>query len=215
MKKIKNELIKYAAFIPLVQGWLNKRQQNHDLQIWEQMKERRLPLPHILKQKILKGYVKDYDLKIFVETGTYLGEMVEAMKNNFDTIYSIELSEKFARKAQRYFKAEKNIKIIQGDSGREIEKIMQEIDRPALFWLDGHYSAGDTARGEKDTPVLEELLHILTAEDMRHVILIDDARAFGRLATYPTVEALKGFIFSKRSNVKVEVQDDIIRILPV
>lgn len=215
MKKIKNELIKYAAFIPLVQGWLNKRQQNHDLQIWEQRKERRLPLPHILKQKILKGYVKDYDLKIFVETGTYLGEMVEAMKNNFDTIYSIELSEKFARKAQRYFKAEKNIKIIQGDSGREIEKIMQEIDRPALFWLDGHYSAGDTARGEKDTPVLEELLHILTAEDMRHVILIDDARAFGRLATYPTVEALKNFILSKRSNVKVEIQDDIIRILPV
>lgn len=215
MKKIKNELLKYAAFIPRVQGWLNKRQQNHDLQIWEQREERTLPLPHILKQKILKEYVKVYDLKIFIETGTYMGEMVEAMKNNFDTIYSIELSEKFARKAQRYFKAKKYIKIIQGDSGREIEKIMKEVDRPALFWLDGHYSAGGTAKGEKDTPVLEELFHILAAEDMRHVILIDDARAFGRLATYPTVEALKSFIFSKRNNVKVEVQDDIIRILPV
>ena len=31
---------------------------------------------------------------------------------------------------------------------------------PAIFWLDGHYSAGITAMGEQATPIFKELTHI-------------------------------------------------------
>jgi len=108
----------------------------------------------------------------------------------------------------------KNVKIIQGDSGDIIGELIREIKQPALFWLDGHYSAGDTAKGEKSTPVLKELKHILSAKDLRHVILVDDARAFGKAEDYPSLEELQDFVISLRKNVEIINKDDIIRILP-
>jgi len=106
------------------------------------------------------------------------------------------------------------VTILQGDSGDVIGGLMKEIDRPALFWLDGHWSADETARGKKSTPVMEELEHILRAKDLRHVILIDDARAFGKSEDYPAMAELETFILSLRKNVKIFSDDDIIRILP-
>lgn len=173
-----------------------------------------MPLPHLLKQDILKGYASKYNLSILVETGTYRGEMTEALHDHFNKIYSIELSEKYARNAQRYFRGSKKVKIIQGDSGDVIGELIKAIDQPTLFWLDGHYSADDTAKGVKSTPIMEELDHILRAEDMHHVILIDDARAFGKSEDYPTMDELKSFITSLRKNVEIFTEDDIIRILP-
>jgi|CXWL01.1.fsa_nt_gi hypothetical protein len=213
MKKIIQEFQKYTFLLPPLQKRLNKRRHISELIAWDG-KPHSLPLPHLLKQDVLKGYAVEYNLSILVETGTYKGEMVEALSDNFKKIFSIELSETYAKKAQRYFRGQGKVKIIQGDSGEVIGELIKEIDRPTLFWLDGHYSADDTARGKKSTPVMEELSHILRAPDMYHVILIDDARAFGQSEDYPTLDALRSFILSLRKNVKVISEDDIIRILP-
>ena len=91
---------------------------------------------------------------------------------------------------------------------------MARLDRPALFWLDGHYSAGITARGDRDTPVLDELRHILSAQEARHVIVIDDAREFGVDPGYPTAEELTAFIRSMRPSARINIEDDSIRITP-
>lgn len=214
MEKIINILLKIASYFYPLQNFINKNRQIADLQTW-QGKPRSLPLPHLLKQDILKNYAREYNLSFMVETGTYRGEMVEAMKNTFKKIYSIELSEKYARTAQRYFYGQKHVKIIQGDSGTVIGELIKEIDQPTLFWLDGHYSANDTAKGDKETPVMEELTSILKAADLRHVILVDDARAFGKAADYPTMKELETFVHSLRRNVQINSEDDIIRILPV
>ena len=40
---------------------------------------------------------------------------------------------------------------------RRVPELVRQLDGPALFWLDGHYSGGDTAKGELDTPVSAEL----------------------------------------------------------
>lgn len=213
IQKIIQEIKKFTHLIPPLQRWVDRRGQAADLARW-QMKPRTLPLPHLLKQDILKGYAIEYKLSILVETGTYKGEMVEALRTIFKTIYSIELSEKFARRAKTYFCYCKNVTILQGDSGNVIGELIPKIDQPTLFWLDGHWSADQTARGEKSTPILEELSHILQTADLRHVILIDDARAFGNSEDYPTLEKLEAFIFSLRNNVKIIIEDDIIRILP-
>jgi len=91
---------------------------------------------------------------------------------------------------------------------------MARLQQPALFWLDGHYSGEVTAKGDKNTPIYEELTHIWNAPDLGHVILIDDARCFGREAGYPSLEELFAFIRSKKSNVEIAVQNDSIRITP-
>ena len=40
--------------------------------------------PHLLKQRTVREYAEKYRLRTMVETGTYYGEMVAAMKNRFD-----------------------------------------------------------------------------------------------------------------------------------
>ena len=174
-----------------------------------------MPPPHVVKQGVLRSYARRYDLKIFVETGTYRGDMVEAMKPLFEKIYSIELSEQLCDAARKRFQADRHVELIHGDSGKELGRIMERIDRPALFWLDGHYSAGETARGEHETPVREELEHIFRAPDLGHVIVIDDARAFGTDPAYPTFEELGKYVRSRRPRARVLVEDDSIRITPL
>lgn len=214
MNKILQELQKYAYWVPALQRRLDHVRQTKQLSWWREQKPRFLPLPHLLKQKILKGYASEYGLSILVETGTYMGEMVEALRESFGKVYSIELSEEFTQRARRYFRKRKNVKILQGDSGEVIGELLKEIDQPTLFWLDGHWSEDQTARGKKSTPIMEELDHILRAKDLRHVILIDDARAFGKSEDYPTIDELTTFLHSLRRNIDVFVEDDIIRILP-
>jgi len=213
MKRLMKQIIKKTPLYYSLNQWAVKRKRAKELIEWEK-NGKPLPPPHIVKQRTLQTYSKKFGLKILVETGTYYGGMVEAMKKIFDHIYSIELSKELYEQAKKRFKGVKKIELICGDSGIELRNIMNKIDRPALFWLDGHYSGGVTAKGEKDTPIYEELHHILNASDRGHVIIIDDARNFGSDPAYPSIEALKDFIKSKRPNLEIVVQDDSIRITP-
>lgn len=180
---------------------------------WER-NGRPVPPPHMVKQRMLRRIARRYGLRILVETGTYYGDMVEAMKMDFERIYSIELSQELCGKARERFRRDKHIKIVHGDSARELESVIDSITQPALFWLDGHYSSGPTAKGEKDTPVIEELEHIFDTEDPGHVIVIDDARNFGTCAAYPSMEEILSFIRAKRPAADVVVEDDCIIITP-
>jgi hypothetical protein len=101
------------------------------------------------------------------------------MKNSFDIVYSIELNENYARNAMDRFKNDKNVFIIHGDSSNMLLPLCKSINKPTFFWLDGHWSGGDTAKGEKDCPLVEELQHINLYCKTRCIIAIDDARMFG------------------------------------
>ena len=210
-KDIVKGFLKNAGLYHPARNLLCCYRQRAELKRW---KEKGCPpaVPHLIKQATLKEYANKYSIKVFVETGTFYGDMVEAMKGYFGKIYSIELSEGYYQAAKERFAGDERIKILHGDSGKEIDKIIKELKEPALFWLDGHYSGGTTARGDKETPVFEELAHIFNAADPGHVIIIDDARDFGTDPAYPTLEELKDFVFSKRNNMKMTVKNDSIRI---
>lgn len=183
-----------------------------ELAEWEK-KGRPSPPPHIVKQMAIEEYQKKFDLKLLVETGTYLGDMVEAQRNHFEKIYSVELSKKLFQRATKRFKVYSHINILNGDSGVVLNKLIQEIDKPALFWLDGHYSEGITAKGAKECPVLEEL-EAIQKSNFYHIILIDDARLFNGTRDYPTLDEIKQ-IFEKNNRVySLTVKDDIIRLIP-
>lgn len=180
------------------------------------------PPPYEKKRAILNSYRETYSLNILVETGTFFGETVEFFKNSFKKLYSIELAEDLALKAQRRFENDKHITIMQGDSGKILKTLVKEFKEPVLFWLDGHYSSefyvGEelikTARTDKDTPIVEELDAIL-ASSLEHVILIDDARGFNGLGDYPSIGSIKRKVKkAKGSSYVCMVENDIIQIYP-
>lgn len=176
---------------------------------------RPVPAPSCFKQKVVMDYGKRFGLHTLVETGTYRGEMVYAAKDAFSRIYSIELSRKFYERAKSLFSGYGHITIYRGDSSAVLPKILESADEPCLFWLDAHYSGGDTAKGESDTPIWAELESIAKHKVKGHVILIDDARDFTGKNGYPTLKELEGFCKKRFPKHSMSVEDDIIRITPV
>jgi hypothetical protein len=167
-----------------------------------------IPVPHDIKQLAILYYAMAYKLEILVETGTYLGDMIWAQKDYFRKIYSIELSEQLFIKAKKRFKNKSQVKLIQGDSSEKINQILNEIQSPALLWLDGHYSGGITAKGNKACPIYAELNQIFNSP-FSHLVLIDDARLFTGENDYPKLEELKTFVYSN-SDYNMKVENDII-----
>jgi hypothetical protein len=158
------------------------------------------PADHSVKQAAIRQLAEQYGTRIFVETGTFRGDMVEAMKQRFDRLYSIATTP--------------HVEILFGDSGEKLKEIMPRLTGPSLFWLDGHFSGGDTAKGLEETPVMAELNHILDAPDLGHVIIVDDARLFGVDPAYPTISAMTEAVLRRRPNLEVSVADDAIRFVP-
>ena len=72
-----------------------------------------------------------------------------------------------------------------GDSQKKLKEICQLVTEPALFYLDGHYSADwngvETGRSskEKDVPLYEELQIIYSNFKNEAIIVCDDLRLFG------------------------------------
>ena len=184
-----------------------------ELEEWKQ-KGCPVPPPHMVKQLTIAGYQQQYGYDTLVETGTFMGEMVEAQKKNFKEIISIEIGDDLFEKAKQRFRQDKNIKLIHGDSGKMLPQAVKAIAGPAIFWLDGHYSNGITAMGDTECPIFEELDSIFNNNNQDHILLIDDARCFTGQNDYPTVEKLSEYVKRKKPSYDVQVKDDIIRCIP-
>lgn len=193
--------------------FVNKYAGNKAIKEWEKA-GKPLPPPHIVKQRCVAEYARKYKTPVLVETGTFLGDMVQAQLKNFREIYSLELGGELAYKAQQKFEKYPHVHIIQGDSATLLPELLLKINGPALFWLDGHYSGGITAKGDKETPVIEELKAILTHSIKTHIILIDDARCFDGTHDYPTMDEIFNLVRSLNPNYICTVNDDIIRCMP-
>lgn len=172
-----------------------------------------LPPPHLLKQRIVLQYGNMNNLNLFVETGTYHGDMLYAMSGRFKKLYSIELSPELCADAKKRLSNYPNIEIHEGDSAQVLPRLLQSLRVPALFWLDGHYSAGNTARGLLETPISNEVQAILDHPVKGHVILIDDARNFDGSHDYPDLGSLRQSVLSRCPHATFEVKDDVIRIV--
>jgi hypothetical protein len=176
-----------------------------------QLRGRPLPPPHVVKQLAILRYQRTRKFATFIETGTFTGEMVEAMRKHFDHLISIEMSPEIHRQAVRRFAGDPRIELLLGDSAVILPGVLQRIQQPALFWLDGHFMGGGTARGRDDSPVRAELAALLAHPVRGHLILIDDARLFDGRGGYPTIPELRSVIEQHRPESSVEVNDDIIR----
>jgi hypothetical protein len=169
--------------------------------------------PHLVKQRTVGEYAQRFGLRVLVETGTYYGEMVAAMKSRFAEIYSVEYDHALATRAQKKFARSSHIHIVEGDSQKAIPEIIASLRQPALFWLDAGYYGWAGLQGDKQR-LTSELEAILRDQRFRHVILMDDARGLNGQNGAPTVPQLKQHIESSFPGRKVEVKRDILRITP-
>jgi hypothetical protein len=170
--------------------------------------------PHLVKQRAVQEYAERYALRTLVETGTYYGEMVAAMRRRFDQIYSVEFDSVLAHRAQKKFSRWPHIHILQGDSQRVVPELLQSLDQPALFWLDAGYYGWAGLQGNKQR-LTSELEAVLGHRIQNHVILMDDARGLNGQNGAPTVEQLKQRIEAEFTGRSVEVKHDILRITPI
>ena len=167
---------------------------------------------HFVKLRAIKTFAQKYGIRVFIETGTYLGDMVQAVCDDFDRIYSIELSEDLFKQAKNKFARCEHITIVYGDSPQVMPEILKRIDVPCLFWFDGHYTAGINVKEEKEMPIWEELDHICKHPVKNHVILIDDASLFVGINDCPHIESMQKLINRRFPDHIFDVHDDIVRI---
>jgi hypothetical protein len=204
-------LIKKIIYDTAIWNWYIARKNERLYEEWIQA-GKPAPPPQTVKHRAILEYQERFGLTRFIETGTLHGDTTKAVEHAFEQVDTIELGEELAANAKKRFVRKPKITVHQGDSGVEIKKVLDRLDQPALFFLDAHYSKGETARGEKDTPITNELQSILNHSIKEHVILIDDARDFSGENDYPTIPELERSIKERDPNYEFEVTDDIIRI---
>ena len=118
---------------------------------------------------------------VFIETGTNKGHTTFEMSPHFKKVHTIELSPVLHSKAVEESQSLGlgNITFHLGDSVDILPTLLESIDEKAIFFLDGHWSGDDTARGPKDCPLIEELGFINKLHNFPSLIIIDDLRLFG------------------------------------
>jgi hypothetical protein len=206
-------LIKESPLYPLVRTATERLSARRALADWIAAGSSGPP-PHPVKQGVVRTYARRFGLRTLVETGTYFGQMVDAVRPEFDRVHTVEVDEALFAAAQRRFARVPSVTLHRGDSAEVLPRVLEELTGPALFWLDGHFSGGVTSKGAKDTPIVEEVTAILKHAERRHVILVDDARCFGADRDYPSLEDFRALVHGLRPELHVEVEHDIIRITP-
>lgn len=172
-----------------------------------------LPPPHVVKTRAVAEYARRHEIGVLIETGTFEGEMARKCREAFREIHTIELDAGLAERAARRLGRWPWIHVHTGDSATVLPPLLERIEEPVLFWLDGHYSGEGTAHGAKETPLGEEIEAIAARRRPGDVVLVDDARLLGTGA-YPTVEAIRARLADAHPGYRLALSDDILRWEP-
>ena len=152
-------------------------------------------------EKEVEFLKENMKLDILVEGGTYKGGTAKSMSKKFRKVYTIEKSDTMFEIARGNLKDTKNVTMLKGDTREHLQSILENNDN-ILYWLDAHWSGGDTYGEEDECPLIEEL-EIIFQYSKNHVILIDDARLF--LAPPPSPHKIENW----------PSLTDILQVLPM
>lgn len=166
--------------------------------------------PQSVKLAVIRHNIPDPHPRVFVETGTYYGDTVAAIKDMYSKVISIEVDETLYKKACVRFAADKNVHITHGDCAKKLPEALATLGEAAVFWLDGHYSGVETGKGEVEDPILISLNQIAAHPVREHVLFIDDARTFDGREGRPDISEIFNCIKKINSRYIIRVQNDII-----
>ena len=180
---------------------------------WERA-GRPVPPPHAVKADLLRDLQSRYGLAELVETGAFKGDMLYTLRNDFEALQSIELSPQYYREASNRLRGFPQITIHLGDSAEQIGLVLGRLTRPALFWLDGHYSGAGTARAVEDTPIMTEVARIFDDTRFHHVVAIDDAHEFVGENDYPTMDEFRDHLATVAPDHEFHLENNVIALAP-
>jgi glycosyltransferase involved in cell wall biosynthesis len=174
-----------------------------------------------IDRRLLARLTELLPLKVFVETGTYEGDSVEAATEFFDELHTIELSEELFGRAADRFEGSPQVHVHQGSSPDVLGELSGRLRRRSvLYWLDAHWCGEGSARGEVECPLLFEL-EAIGSLAARSVVMIDDARLFlapppapSTPQQWPTFSELLARLSALRSDHELTVIDDVIIFFP-
>ena len=166
--------------------------------------------PQTVKQNVFLKYgVKGAS---WVETGTFLGTTTHYLSNLSHHVYSIEPVQSLYIDACKRFEG-RNVSLFNDTSENVLPSLLPKLNGDINFWLDGHYSAGITFKGDKDCPVVDELSAIEANFDNfeKISILIDDVRLFllseSEHSDYPSIDYLVDW--ARKMNMRWRIEHDI------
>ena len=162
------------------------------------------------KRRVILDALSSRDLRTVIETGTFLGDTAHFLASRGVRVISVEVDGRLAALARARFANSANVKIVEGDSGKLLPELIAGLEKPALFFLDGHYSGGVTGKGEQETPVVKEVEAVLAGAPTGSFVIIDDARCFGLLPDYPPLGEFLTTLRNRGVGDAV-VKDDSIR----
>ena len=136
--------------------------------------------------------VERLDLTVFIETGTFAGDSVAAVRTSFNELHTCELSPELHAAATRRFGDDPAVRCHCGSSPDWLRTLgTVQAGRPVMYWLDAHWCSADHAAGhESQCPLLDELEAIAPLHP-DSVVWIDDARYF--MAPPPAPLEVKGW----------------------
>ena len=158
-------------------------------------------------------------LRRAIETGTYLGDGARRLADIFDNVVTIELSDDYSRRASAALSELASVRVIRGDSRLELDGLTDERV-PTFYFLDGHWSGGDTAGEKSECPVLEEIAAIGKGHQ-DDCLVVDDARLFAAApppphdpAAWPTLTEVFDAIHRARPGHHVTMLRDQVIATP-
>lgn len=175
-----------------------------------------------LDQNLVKELKNILPLVNFVETGTFKGDTLEKLHNDFNQLYSIELSKEYFAAAIRRFSKISNIKIFQGDSSLILSNISHSLrNESTLYFLDAHWCVAAKTAGEtSQCPLIGELKSIGKLQS-ESIIIIDDARLFlcsplapHEISQWPTFDEVIKELYQLSSIHEIAVVNDVILFYP-
>jgi hypothetical protein len=150
----------------------------------------------------------------FVETGTYLGDTAAAAAEVFKAVHTIELDAALAAGARKRFAEHPKVTVHYGDSANLLPNLLPALEGGTIFWLDAHYSGGVTARGDEDTPLMQELQCIRECSKAAVAVFIDDVRMLGADPAYPSLPSVIDELRKIDANLKIGVIADLLWATP-
>ncbi len=177
-----------------------------------------------LKRSFLELLQKLFQIDTFIESGTYLGDTTENASQVFSQVHTIELASGLYEKAKARFANHRNVNVYFGDSAKELPHILTAPQGKILFFLDGHFSKRDTAKGDKNTPISGEIEAIIQSGIKDSIIIVDDVRFFQNsmyedpdpaVADYPSLLELFKQCQKINPDYQIAVIGDLALIYPV
>jgi hypothetical protein len=162
-----------------------------------------------------------YGIKNFVETGTYYGKTALWAATIFEQVITVEFSEEIHQSNLETYQEHKGICFLFGDSRKHLKEIVPSLTSSAIFWLDSHWSGGETYGEDDQCPLLDELVTI-NLSPVSHFILIDDARLFtsppplpNRIEQWPTIQEVIETLGSNGKQYYVVISEDVLIAVPL